>query len=89
MCKKSFSNIRLLATGGTIFLYHVNQPSRCLHGRLDICVDDSGPSTARLVASNQGLWIVIGKGKNLFNLDSDILSWFLMALTGILAFQNF
>jgi hypothetical protein len=69
MCKQSFSNIRLTTSGGTIFLYHVNQPSRRFHGLLDISVDDNEPSIAWLVASKNGLWIVLGKGKNLLNLD--------------------
>jgi hypothetical protein len=59
-----------------------------LHGLLDGFVDETGSSTANLAGSNQSVWICLSKGQILLKVDSDILTWSLMAMRGILALQR-
>ncbi len=40
-----------------------------LHGLLDVLIDDGGSSSAQLVASNQSLWILLGKGQNSYQCE--------------------
>jgi hypothetical protein len=83
---------------------HVGQPRHCLlqlldssggrieqlllHGLLDGLVYEAGSSTANLAASNQSVRIFFGKGQILLKVDSDILTWSLMALRGSLTLQS-
>ncbi len=80
----------MLANPGTVFFgclaVVVGELSRFFLRAFGCFVDERGPSTASLVASNQSLWFFLAKVKILLNVDLDILTK--IALRGTLALQS-